>query len=215
MMIGPEYYYDKYLKGKSAKEIMSAIRSLKREINRLKNIAEHPEYLCTVHPSEEVRILCNKDYLERAKRALIDAGGEYIPTGAELKAAEVRDNMAYACRVEFSIGGESEGFETGIYTFDGDLLKVEIEDSLGIEPSHITMPEDEVEKADFIDGLTSLDLGEWRRRYDTERFGYSLVDGIAWELSVYFSNGYKPLKICGINAYPYNFGKLMNILNVE
>ena len=57
MMISPEGYYEMNLKGKSEKEIRSAIRGLKNEIGHLKNIMEHPEYGSEplIHPSEDVR----------------------------------------------------------------------------------------------------------------------------------------------------------------
>ncbi len=60
MMIDPETYYEINLKGKTAEQIMSAIRGLKQEIGRLKNIAEHPNYQCMMRPSEDVRIWCNR-----------------------------------------------------------------------------------------------------------------------------------------------------------
>jgi hypothetical protein len=37
MMISPEVYYEKYLKGKNAEHILRSIRGLKREIGHLKN----------------------------------------------------------------------------------------------------------------------------------------------------------------------------------
>ena len=36
MMISPEGYYEEYLKGKTDKQIMTAIRGLKQEMGRLK-----------------------------------------------------------------------------------------------------------------------------------------------------------------------------------
>ena len=54
MMISPEWYYEENLKGKTAKEIMTAIRGLKKQIGHLKNVMEHPEYINTICPSEAV-----------------------------------------------------------------------------------------------------------------------------------------------------------------
>ena len=42
MMISPESYYEIALKGKTPQEIMKEIRSLKKEINRLKRALEDP-----------------------------------------------------------------------------------------------------------------------------------------------------------------------------
>ena len=57
MMICPETFYEECLKGKSDKEITKVIRSLKREIGRLKNIVEHPDYKTrevAMHPRQGV-----------------------------------------------------------------------------------------------------------------------------------------------------------------
>ena len=40
MMISPEYYCEEHLRGKSQQEILKLIRSLKREISRLKKELE-------------------------------------------------------------------------------------------------------------------------------------------------------------------------------
>lgn len=69
-MISPDGYYEEYLKGKTAEQIMTAIRGLKQEIGHLKNTMEHPEYGSEpiIHPSEDVRLWCTRMYLERAKK---------------------------------------------------------------------------------------------------------------------------------------------------
>ena len=104
MMIGPGAYYEMHLKGKNATQIMTAIRGLKQEIGRLKNIAEHPDYQCMMHPSEGVRISCMRDYLAVAKDALVDAGGTYTPSKAELKAEEVNANFLIYVNLSFQSG---------------------------------------------------------------------------------------------------------------
>lgn len=81
MMISPENYYEEYLREKDAKQIMSIIRGLKNEMGRLKNIMEHPNYgtELKVCPSEPVRLSCTREYLERAKQALVEVGGTNTP----------------------------------------------------------------------------------------------------------------------------------------
>ena len=97
MMISPEGYYEMNLKGKSEKEIRSAIRGLKNEIGHLKNTMEHPEYGSAplIHPTEDVRIWCTRMYLERAKQALIEMGATYAPSQAELIAQQFQENIDY------------------------------------------------------------------------------------------------------------------------
>ena len=217
MMISPGTYYEMYLKDKSLDEIMTAIRSLKREISRLKNIAEHPQYQCMIHPSEDVRISCNKDYLKVAKETLIKKGGIYIPTKAEIKIEEFDSNIPYINKIEFKMGGFFSGYETRTITFDGDIVRQEIEPSFKLKPaySYEPDPDDEEYKEDFLSCLADLDIGDWRKHYDTRRFGYDVMDGTQWHLYIYFSNGHKPLKIEGNNAYPYNFNKLTVLINID
>ena len=75
MMISVENYYESELKGKSTDEIMTAIRSLKKKIAKLKRIVEDPLYSCGSDPSESVQLHWSKKYLERAIQALSENGG--------------------------------------------------------------------------------------------------------------------------------------------
>lgn len=215
MMIGPEGYYEEHLKGKTAEQIMTAIRGLKREISRLKNIMEKPDYQCMMHPSEDVRIWCNRLYLERAKQALADVGGIYTPTKAEKKEEDFNASLPYICKVEFSIGGFFSGFETKTYTIDGDKVNAEVS-SMKCPPE---LPEDDddeqMDKETLLDGLADLHIGEWRRRYDPSRWGYMVCDGTQWHFYIYFSNGKRPVKIEGSNDYPYNFNSLLELFDIE
>jgi hypothetical protein len=85
MMISPEGYYNEYLRGKTAEQIMTAIKGLKQEIDRLKNRMEHPDYPLKpdTRPSAATRLHCSRLYLEKAKAALEEAGGSYEPSGTE------------------------------------------------------------------------------------------------------------------------------------
>ena len=212
MMISPETYYEEYLKGKKPEEILKAIRSLKREITRLKNIVEHPEYVCEMHPSESLRISCSQDYLEWAMLALKESGVEYQPTKAELKAMEFDTNIPNISKIIFSIGGFLCGEELVEVTFTDDTAE------LKYGRSYIpTTPDDfgkieTIDKATFLEEFKRLHIGEWRKNYNTKRFGYTVLDGTQWELEIHYSNDKKPVKIYGDNAYPYNFDRLKDLL---
>ena len=216
MMSSPETFYEMNLKGKTPDQIMTVIRGLKQEIGRLKNIVEHPEYKCAMCPSEGVRISCSRDYLERAKQALTEAGGTYIPSAAEKKSMAFDKNIPFVNKVEFCIGGYFNGYETRTYTFDEKGIHTHIEHSLILEPSNIGEAEiEEIDKDYFLEALKDLHIGEWRRRYNTYRFGYAICDGTQWSLKLYFSNGGRPVKIYGDNAYPYNFDRVLELFEIE
>lgn len=213
MMISPESFYEERLKGKSAKEILRVIRSLKQEIGRLKNMVEHPNYelrSLVVHPTERVQISCNQEYLERAKEALKDVGGVYTPSVAEQKVMEFNDNIPYIEKIVFSIGGFFNGFETKTFTIDGDRVKTHLEHTL-----HSKNPADDgIDKETFLNQLKILNIGEWRRKYDTYRYNIAIMDGTQWELEIHYSNGHRAVKIHGDNAYPYNFDQLLELFEI-
>lgn len=218
MMISPESYYDMNLKGKDAEQIMSAIRGLKNEIGHLKNIMEHPDYGSELIacPSESTRLRCTREYLERAKVALLEAGGEYKPSQAELKAKEFDNNLAEIGKIVFTIGGFFGGYETRTISFDDEKLQVSVQHSLSIEPEGtsvaLLLP---YTKGEFLDELNSLHIGEWRSSYSLKRFGYEVLDGTQWELEILYKNGAKPFKSYGDNAYPYNFDEFKELLVID
>ena len=87
MMISPETYYEEYLQGKNQSAILQQISLLKREIDRLKEVMESdensPEAMIMLSPL--TRIKCNREYLEMAKLALEEAGGQYELTDEDLR----------------------------------------------------------------------------------------------------------------------------------
>lgn len=215
MMICSETFYEMRLKGKTPKQIMTVIRGLKREITRLKNIVEHPDYKYrewAMQPSEDVQIACNKLYLEKAKQALAEAGGTYTPSSAEQKAMDFNNDIPHIRKVVFSIGGFFGGYETKTFTVDGDKVHVDIMHTLKPNVSNHT---EELYANTFFEELKDLNIGEWRKVYDTHRFGIAVMDGTQWELEIYFSNGRRSAKSHGSNAYPYNFNRLLELLEIK
>lgn len=216
MMICPETYYEQYLKDKTADEIFSAIRGLKNEFGRLKNITEHPDYQCTMHPSESVRISCTREYLERAKQALSDRGVEYQPTKSELQVVEFNENIKYITSVTLSIGGYFYGNDE----YDVALMYDDAFYSFGhsecaLPPEEITIMDKYMTKEEFLEEFSRLHVGEWRKHYNTKRFGYEVCDGTQWSLEIKYSHGIKPVRISGDNAYPYNFNSLKDLMGCE
>lgn len=218
MMISPESYFELYLKGKSEKEILSAIRGLKNQIGHLKNTMEHPDYgnAPLVHPTEAVRIWCTRLYLERAKQALLEMGVSYTPSQAEVKAKQFQDNIDYISKVRFEYGGYFGGYEFYTITVDEAHIHFNLEHSLYEKPTNLPVTTDyPMSKDDFLDGLRELYIGEWRPSYRTERFGYVVLDGTQWSLQFEYNNGIKPISYYGSTSYPYNFDKLKALFGID
>ena len=218
MMISPEGYYEENLKGKPKDQIMSAIRGLKQHIGLLKNTMESPDYgqEAIVHPSEDTRIHWTREYLERAKLAYNQAGGNYTLSKSEEMAADFDSNMDSICKIIFSIGGFFGGYR-GYVVELSDEVKAYTKLWEDEEPLSLldTDNDETFTKATFIASIADLHIGEWRRRYSTQRFGYTVCDGTQWELEFEYNNGHKPVMFDGDNSYPYNFDKLQMIFGID
>ena len=209
MMISPETYYEMNLQGKSPKEIMEKIRSLKIQIGQLKrSIEKTDDIVCEVFPGRLTRLKCDRDYLERAIQAYEEAGGEYVRSKAEQKDHDFNDALDSMSQLMFTIGGFFCGHETRTFTVsDGQVL-------VDVEKTMISMDKEEYgpyRKEEFISGIKALHIGEWKRTYND----LLVMDGTQWELDIYYNNGRRPTKISGSNAYPYNFDDLKEFLEVE
>lgn len=78
MMVSPECYYEENLKGKTADEIKSRIRRLKRKIRQLQKEVGNPESKSwQICPDPEVQLDMHRLYLQEAVKALMDAQ-EYL-----------------------------------------------------------------------------------------------------------------------------------------
>ena len=218
MMISPKAYYEEQLKGKTKEQIISAIHGLKQEIGRLKNIMESPDYgqEAIVHPSEDTRIHWTREYLERAKLAYNQAGGNYTLSKLEEMAADFDSNMNSICKIIFSIGGFFGGYRSYVVELS-DELRAYTKLWEDVEPLALldTDNDENFTKATFIASIADLHIGEWRRRYSTQRFGYTVCDGTQWELEFEYNNGHKPVRFDGDNSYPYNFDRLKMLFGID
>ncbi len=89
MMISPEFYYEKELKGKTPEELRTEIRLLKGRMTELKKKMKHPDYQpALVCPSDDTVLYWTGKYLAMAKKALAEAGEEYQASSADRKRPE-------------------------------------------------------------------------------------------------------------------------------
>lgn len=211
MMISPDEYYELNLKGKSKTEIMKEIRSLRQTIGKLKDTMEHPDYISTIKPSEHVQLLCMRMYFERAIQALEEVGGTYTPTKDELKSIAFDDNINFMSKIIFEIGGFCQGVSCYTVEFTEDAFKCWVSVQFG-EPEERPI---DIDRDEFLSGIRELHIGEWRKHYTLERFGYVVLDGTQWDLKIEYSNGKDAECYDGDNAYPYNFDSFLELLGLE
>ena len=218
MMISPESYYEEYLKGKTKEEIMTAILGLKQEIGHLKNSMEKPYdgMKTVIHPSEDTCIYWSREYLDIAKQAYVEAGGTYTLSKSEEKAADFDANIESISKITFNIGGYFGGYRNYIVELTDEFKAYtklwEDKEPLSLWDEYNEEP---FTKDTFIDALKELHIGEWRRRYSTERFGYVVCDGTQWELEYEYNNGHRPVRFNGDNSFPYNFDKFQMLFGID
>ncbi len=103
-----------------------------------------------------------------------------------------------------------------MFFLDEEHLHMDVEHTIHLKPSNFKIePDYPLTKQELLEGLTSLHIGEWRKSYQPERFGYSVLDGTQWELEIHYSTGRKPAKFNGSNSYPYNFDEFTELLGIE
>lgn len=66
-----------------------------------------------MEPSLEVQLKCTREYLDRAKTAFVEAGGEHIQNQAEQRVIDFENNIEFISKIRFDIGGflEEAGYD--------------------------------------------------------------------------------------------------------
>ena len=195
---------------KEQRELTRAIRKELSEIDLLKEKMEHPDYKGA---GELLRIDEARKRVAKLKRELILCGGEYKPTAKERRSEEFERNIRYISEIRLSVcnfvGGDSE------LTFrvcDGGAV---IESGGFSVRGPIEAERSSVDKRRFLKCVSRLNIGEWRRNYDSSRFGIFFLDGVSWRLDFRYSGGKRTKRFGGSNAFPYNFEKLLKLFNAE
>lgn len=211
MMISPETYYEFELKGKTVEEIKEEIRALKEEIAQLKYKMEDPCYQPgIIHPSDDTVLYWTREYLATAKRALVEAGGEYEETEEDRRASIFRDSLPFLMKLEFDYGGFG--------SYDPIIINCDSE-KLHWSENHIPCirPDSEIPhtRTELLNRIRDLHLEEWQTDYWPDKYGICVMDGIQWELKLEYSNGHETWKAFGSNAYPFNFREFMEMLGAD
>lgn len=216
-MISPEGYYEMELKGKSAEEIAKKIRGLKNEIGHLKKAIEVQHYGSKTgfYPDMRTQLWSARLYLERAVAAYEETGETYQPSKAEQRAATFDEAIPTITRITVTLGGHFDGFETHTITLTDDHLRLDVEHSMYPKPSNFYIePDYLLTKEEFLDGLRDLHIGEWRRHYNSVDYGWYILDGTSWTLTIEYADGRK-IEREGSNAFPYNFDRLCELVGYE
>ncbi len=188
MMISPESFVEMGLQGKTREDAVKEVKSLLREINRLKRILENDPYLeeCMIKPGPQVKISVSRKHLTAAREFFKKQGWEYDMSKAEIKDMEFNDRINDI---------ESINIEYGGFHCERESRKIKLD---GMTRNYL------------LRELYDLHMGEWKRNYTDP----CIQDGIQWEVEIIYTDGKKRV-FSGSNAYPYNFKKFLDVVQMD
>jgi len=205
-------YYEEEFRYKNRDELKSIISMLKYEIEQLKNILEHPCYTnypdIETHPYRE-RLVFAQESLKRAIGVYKQSGGQYEPTQEEINAQLFDELTPYINKLVVTV--DNHIMDTVIYTATLEKDEFRLTRKFNM-PDHIEECSF-IKKQEFIDKISQLRIGEWRRNYSLSRFGYPDDEAIHWDLEISFSTDDYPLRIHGAGVHPYNYLELLCMFN--
>ena len=207
MMVSPQNIYEE-LKSKSNNEVLLELRKFRREISRLKKVLENPVIeVPTMHPSPDVQIKCIRQYINEAKRILIERGVEYTLTQAEQKSFDFVAKLSELTQIRIRFSGLFAGSKSYIITLGESSQAVSY--GVGYEFTEVHCWKIEMSKAEFLSELEELYIGEWKSWYPSP-----ILDGVQWEVKFTYANG-SQRQFAGSNAYPYNFDCFTKLLTID
>lgn len=214
MMIGPGSFIAENIEGKTREEAVKEVKSLWREIRRLKKMIEEESRSeeMMYHPSPGVRISVYHDYIEAAKAYFEEQGWEYEPSKEEIKDREFNDRLDQVEKIEVEYGGFFGGGVSLTITFDGEDIRVNrIARPYAVDPDKTDKDEFEgMTRTEVLDEIKKIHMGEWASDYNNPY----VLDGTQWSVAFKYSDG-KKREFGGSNKYPYNFDRFLDVMLIE
>lgn len=206
MQTNPDIRFEKALNEKTPEQLIKEIKVFKREVERLKHVIEeepdNPENSILLSPQTQIRVY--RDYLKHLFEAYKKAGGEYVPTKAELESLESNESLTYLQSIRLSLRIAGLTYVERIFVIDGSEVVLKINDTADFSS------EEKYSKDEFLSKIADFYIGEWKKRYS----GNVQKDGIRWDLEFNYIDECDPVKYTCLNAYPYNFKEFAALFQV-
>lgn len=211
MMMSPESYY-MGLKGKTAEEILAELNGLRQEIFELKAALRSNDFAePDIKPSKDVRLATALDYFDMAKRAFIEAGGEYIPTEDEKRALGFSALLDKLTVIKFSVSRRFLVTKTASADFScGKTSAKIICETNPLYGNEKRKKVGEIERERLISELRQIHMGDWDSAYDRP----GILDGEDWSVTLRFSDGSEEC-FHGSNAWPFSFERFCDIMGLD
>lgn len=211
MMMSPESYY-MGLEGKTADEILTELNGLRQKISELKAALRSQDFTePDIRPSRDVRLSMALDYFDMAKKALLEAGGEYVPTEDEQRALDFNARLDGLTALEFTVSRHFLITKTLSADFSGGKTFAKIvRVSNPLYGDENRKKVGEIERERLITELKSIHMGDWDSSYN--RLG--ILDGEDWSVTLRFADGSEEC-FHGGNAYPFSFTRFCGIIGYD
>lgn len=196
-MMSLEMFNEHVLKGKSVEELYELIEDFKIEQVFLKLQIEKENIATFKLPPEEMvsKINSYRLYIKNTYAQIEKINGTIERADAEEFAIQFQENISNIHWIDYQIGGYFEGNEEYYLAFDDS-----------------STTNDGMDRETFLKEFSELHIGEWRESYADSDYGEQVMDGTSWSLNIHFYGDIKPAEFSGINAFPYNFGMLDQII---
>ncbi len=211
MMMSPESYYMD-LNGKTTEEILAEISRLRQEISELKAALRSNDFTVPdIKPSRGVRLTMTLDYFDMAKKALLEAGGEYIPTEDERRALDFNARLDGLTMIEFTVSRHFLVTKTLSADFSGGKTSAKIIcETNPLYGNESRKKIGEIGRERLISRLRQIHMGDWDSAYNLP----GILDGEDWSVTVRFAGGSEEC-FHGSNAYPFSFTRFCGIMGYE
>lgn len=197
----------------SPTELYSHIRGLKQKMGRLKNQLEHPDYQGLIEEKLETIERLRKE-LGLAKQMYSQKVGIYPMSKKEQAIDTFERNLQDISKIVLTIGGFFSGYPNYVADFsDSFSIYKEYFDSKEIIDL-LDKWNQPYTKSSFLAEFHTIHVEEWDKSYSLRKFGYEILDGTQWELTIYYDDGIALVNYSGNNHYPYNFDQLTKLFNI-
>ena len=144
-----------------------------------------------------------------------DSDGVIPSPSVDHMSKDINSKLNYISQIEFSITSYLVGCEDKTFVILGDKVIIHTEREYRKKDFDKISYDEEICKERIVSGLQTLNVLKWRRNYVPPNFDFPICVTVSWYLNIYFSDGHRPVKICGCNNYPHNFEGLLKLFDID
>ncbi len=164
-------------------------------------------------PDEQKTIQDLEHTLQQTLQTIINSGQPMPESVYEKRKADFTKRMQSMITFSFEIGNQDGDAQVFDYLFINDqIVKTTYMRHSPVNSKTIVVQS--MNKSDFVKVLGQIDLVDWFRRYKPKGFDRQSSKKVYWSVRLRWkARGYKVFLIEGFNDFPYNFEKLLTLID--